>query len=85
MAGRALAHSFVKLIPVAGSAVNAAVASAITAATGEGWLRLCEQIHTGKVDLARVTDAWSDFSPSLVSVMTKLAGQKATGQLGRRG
>ena len=84
MAGRALAHSFVKLIPVAGSAVNAAVASAITAATGEGWLRLCEQIHTGKVDLSRVTDAWSDFSPSLVSVMTKLAGQKTTGQLGRR-
>ncbi|MFC7765216.1 DUF697 domain-containing protein [Leucobacter soli] len=77
MAGRALAHSFVKLIPMAGSAVNAAVASAITAATGEGWIRLCEQVHTGKVDLARVSDAWGDFSPTIVSVVTKLATGKA--------
>lgn len=76
MAGKALARSFIKLIPVAGSVVNAAVASALTAATGEGWLRLCEQIHTGKIDLSQVTDAWRDFSPSLVAVITKMATQK---------
>jgi uncharacterized protein (DUF697 family)/GTP-binding protein EngB required for normal cell division len=76
MAGKALAHSFIKLIPVAGSVVNAAVASAITAATGEGWLRLCEQVHTGKIDLSQVTDAWRDFSPTLIAVMTKMAAQK---------
>src|SRR5690606_36722816 len=50
IAGRALARSFIKLIPGVGSAVNATVAFALTAATGEGWLRLCEQIHTGKID-----------------------------------
>jgi uncharacterized protein (DUF697 family)/GTP-binding protein EngB required for normal cell division len=78
MTGRALAHSFIKLIPVAGSVVNAAVASAITAATGEGWLRLCERVHTGKTDLAHVTGAWDDFSPSVMSVVTKMAVQRKT-------
>lgn len=77
MAGRALTRSFIKLIPVAGSVVNAAVASAITAATGEGWLRLCEKVHTGKIDLSQVTDAWRDFSPTMIAVITKMARQRA--------
>lgn len=76
LAGRALDHSFIKLIPVAGSFVNAAVASAITAATGEAWLRLCERIHTGKIDLSQVNNAWTEFSPSIVAVISKLTSQK---------
>ncbi len=82
MAGQALARSFVKLIPVAGSVINATVASAITAATGEAWMRLCEQVHTGKVDLTQVKTAWRDFSPTIVSVFAKMAAQK-TGGIGR--
>lgn len=76
VAGRALARSFIKLIPVAGTVINAAVASAITAATGEGWLRLCEQVQAGKIDVGQVSEMWSDFAPSVVSVLTKLATQK---------
>lgn len=76
MAGKALARSFIKLIPVAGSVVNASVASAITAATGAGWLQLCEQVHTGKIDLSQVTDVWRDFSPTLIDVLTKMAAQR---------
>jgi uncharacterized protein (DUF697 family)/GTP-binding protein EngB required for normal cell division len=78
MSGQALARSLLKLIPVAGSAVNATVAAAITAATGEAWLRLCEQIHTGKIDPSRVADAWKDFSPTLASIVGKMAAQKVT-------
>ena len=37
--GKALARSVVKLIPGAGSAINASVAAALTAATGESWTR----------------------------------------------
>ncbi|WP_341728557.1 GTPase [Brooklawnia sp.] len=78
MAGRALARSFIKLIPVAGTVINAGVASAITAATGEGWMRLCEQVHAGKIDLDQVSEVWKDFSPSLASVLSKLAAQKVS-------
>jgi len=60
-------------VPVAGSAVNAAVASAITAAIGEAWLRLCEQVYTGKVDLANVADSWGDFAPTLLPAIAKMA------------
>lgn len=77
-AGRALAHSFVKLIPVAGSAVNAAVASAITGATGEGWMRLCERVHTGKIDIGQISNSWGDFSPTIATVLGKFAEQKLT-------
>ena len=76
LAGQALARSFIKLIPAAGSVINAGVASAITAATGEGWMRLCEQVHTGKISSTQVADAWSQFAPTLGSVLAKLAGQK---------
>jgi len=76
IAGKALARSFVKLIPGAGTVVNAAVAIALTASTGEGWLRLCERVHTGEVDLSRVSEVWRDYSPTLVSIIKKLVEQR---------
>lgn len=66
--GQALARSFIKLIPGVGSAVNATVAFALTGATGEGWLRLCEQIHTGKIDAAKISDSWEDYLPGVFSI-----------------
>lgn len=75
--GQALARSFLKLIPGVGSAVNATVAFALTAAAGEGWLRLCERIHTGKLDLAKVDGAWKDYSPTVIDVVKRLVEQRA--------
>jgi len=75
-AGQALARSFIKVIPGAGSVINAGVAAALTAATGEAWMRLCEQVHTGKIDPARVMEAWGDFAPSFLDVMRKMAERK---------
>ncbi|MEB4614939.1 GTPase family protein [Leucobacter sp. M11] len=77
VAGQALARSFVKLIPGVGSAVNATVAFSLTSATGEGWLRLCEQIHTGRVNVTEIPGVWAEFSPSLVSVVKHLVEQRA--------
>lgn len=76
IAGQALARSFIKLIPGVGSAVNATVAFALTGAAGEGWLRLCEQIHTGRIDLSRVDRVWGEYSPSVVGVAKKLLEQR---------
>lgn len=76
--GQALARSFVKLIPGVGSAVNATVAFGITAATGEAWLRLCEQIHSGRVDVTQVTDSWGDYSPSVLSVAKNMLEKRIT-------
>jgi uncharacterized protein (DUF697 family)/GTP-binding protein EngB required for normal cell division len=76
--GKALARSFIKLIPGAGSVVNAAVAFALTGATGEGWLRLCERVHSGDVDLSQVSDVWRDYSPTVVSIVKKLVEQKVS-------
>lgn len=76
IAGKALARSFVKLIPGAGNAVNAGVAAALTAAAGEGWLRLSEQIHTGKLDLSDVNNVWQEFSPTFIEVMKHLVSQR---------
>lgn len=67
--GQALARSFIKLIPGAGSVVNASVASAITAATGEAWMRLCEKVHIGELNIADVADALESFIPSFRSVL----------------
>lgn len=75
-AGKALASSFLKLIPGAGSVINAGVAAALTAATGEAWMRLCEQVHTGKIDMAGVTESWRDFAPSFLDVVRKVAEQR---------
>ena len=77
LAGRALASSFLKLIPGAGSLVNAGVAAALTAATGEGWMRLCEQVHTGKLDVSKVNESWGEYVPGFLDVMRKMAEQRA--------
>ncbi len=76
-AGRALARSVLNLIPGIGSVINAGVAAAITAATGEGWMRLCEQVHTGKIDLAKVQQSWSQYAPGLIDVVRKMLEQRA--------
>lgn len=76
MTGQALARSFLKVIPGAGSVIGASVALALTAATGEGWMRLCEQVHTGKLDLEKISEAWSDYAPSFFDVVRKIAEQK---------
>lgn len=41
-------------------------------------MRLCEQVHTGKLDPRRVSEAWGDFAPTIMSVVSKLAGQKVS-------
>lgn len=76
ISGRALARSFLKLIPGAGSAIGASVAFALTAATGEGWMRVCEQVHTGKLDLQKVSDGWGAYAPGLLDVIRKMASQR---------
>ncbi|MGK3950945.1 GTPase family protein [Microbacterium sp. I2] len=76
LAGKALASSAIKVIPGVGSVVNAGVAAALTAATGEGWMRLCEQVHTGKLDLAKVNDSLGDYVPGFLDVFRKMAEQK---------
>lgn len=78
LAGRALASSFLKVIPGAGSVINAGVAAALTAATGEGWIRLCEQVHTGKIDVAKVNESWGDYVPGFLDVVRKMAEQRLT-------
>ncbi|WP_454118376.1 YcjF family protein [Microbacterium lacticum] len=76
LAGRALASSLIKLIPGAGSVINAGVAGALTGATGEGWLRLCEQVYTGKIDLDQMNEAWGDYVPGFLDVIRKMATQR---------
>jgi len=80
IAGKALARSFIKLIPGAGSVVNAAVASALTAATGEAWIRLCEKVYLGEVDLANAEDVWRDFSPTISLLLKKMFEQRGDGK-----
>ncbi len=74
--GQALARSFFKLIPGAGSVVGASVAFALTAAIGEGWLRLCEQVHTGKLDLDKIGDSWGQYAPTFLDVIRKMTEQR---------
>lgn len=76
LAGRALASSLIKVIPGAGSVVNAGVAAALTGATGEGWLRLCEQVHTGKIKLDEMNEVWSQYVPGFLDVIRKMAEQR---------
>ncbi len=77
--GQALARSFIKLIPGAGSILGASVAFALTAAMGEAWIRLCEQIHTGKVDIEKISDHWRDYLPGVVDVLRKMVSQRSAG------
>ncbi|WP_052460438.1 GTPase family protein [Microbacterium gorillae] len=76
MSGQALARSFLKLIPGAGSVINAGVALAVTAATGEAWMRLCEAVHTGKIDVSKIGQTWSSYAPSFVDVVRKIADNR---------
>lgn len=76
--GRALARSFLKLIPGAGSVIGAGVAFALTAATGEGWMRLCEQVHTGKLDVEKIADSWGEYVPGFLDVIRKMTAQRVT-------
>ncbi|UYO96898.1 GTP-binding DUF697 domain-containing protein [Microbacterium sp. M28] len=76
ISGQALTRSFIKLVPGVGSVVNAGVAGALTAATGEAWMRLCEQIYTGKIDPATLMDGVSDYLPNFFDVARKVMMQK---------
>ncbi len=78
VAGRALATSFLKLIPGAGIVVNAAVAGALTAATGESWLKICELLHTGKIDVRKLDQEWAKYAPSFMDVARKLVERRVT-------
>lgn len=78
--GQALARSFLKLIPGAGSAIGASVAFALTAAMGEGWVRLCEGVHTGKVDVEKILHEWGAYAPSFLDVLKKLVSRSPGSQ-----
>src|SRR5690606_7010776 len=67
--GRAAARSVIKFIPGVGSLINAAVAGTITYATGQSWMRLCEAVHTKKVDLDNVERVWHDYEPTAQQVL----------------
>lgn len=73
LSGQALARSLVKLVPVVGSVVNSTVAVALTMAMGESWMRLCERVHSGKIDLSKIEDHLGDFLPRLPDVLKHLA------------
>lgn len=78
MSGRALARSLLKLIPGVGSVVNASVAMAITAATGEGWRLLCENVYSGNVSVNQLDSAWQKYVPTAVEIFRQWAATKAT-------
>lgn len=75
--GKALARSFIKLIPGVGSAVNAAVASALTAAAGEAWMRLCEKAYQGNLPIGGLDKIAGQISPNVLTVFKELALSRA--------
>ncbi|WP_285104063.1 DUF697 domain-containing protein [Promicromonospora sp. MEB111] len=75
-AGKALARSFLKLIPGLGNVINAAVAGALTTATGEAWMRLCERVYNGKLPIEMVETAWKDYAPTVMQVVNALVKQR---------
>ncbi|MFD7871515.1 GTPase [Microbacterium sp. NPDC059771] len=79
ISGQALARSFLMLIPGAGSVIGASVAFALTGAMGEAWIRLCEGVHTGKIDADKIAEAYGAYAPTFVDVIRKMAGQRLTG------
>jgi len=58
-AGKAAAAWVAKLIPVAGTVGNAAIASAFTASIGRAWTELCEGHFTGRIDLLALIEEGS--------------------------
>ncbi len=77
MSGRALARSLLKLIPGVGSVVNASVALAVTAATGEGWRLLCENVYLGNVNVNQLDSAWKKYVPTALDIVRQWAAAKA--------
>lgn len=69
--GQAAARSLLNLIPGAGNVINAGVASTLTLAVGEAWIRLCEGVHTGKIDITQV-DILKDYLPGQLDVLRQL-------------
>ena len=78
-AGRALARSLLKLIPGAGMFINAGVAAGLTAATGEAWMRFCEAIESGKIDLDDIENAWKDYAPTFTQVIAAVQKHRMKG------
>ncbi len=70
--GQAMARSLLKFIPGAGSVIGASVAFALTAAMGEGWLRLCEKVHIGEIDADQIEEQWRAYVPSVLDVVQQL-------------
>lgn len=54
--GRSLVGALVKMIPGAGSAINASVAGAITSGLGYAWLELCRRDWTGQISLESLAE-----------------------------
>ncbi len=75
-AGRALVRSALKVIPGIGSVINASVAGALTAASGEAWMRLCEAIHTGAIQLDNIERLWREYEPSAMQILTEFLRTK---------
>lgn len=73
--GQAAARELLKLVPGAGHAINAAVASALTLAVGEAWTRLCEGVHTGKIDIDKI-DIVKGYLPGQLDVLRTMIEQK---------
>ncbi|PKQ25184.1 MAG: GTPase [Actinobacteria bacterium HGW-Actinobacteria-4] len=63
LTGKAAAMSLVKFVPVAGSVINASVASVWTAAAGEAWRRMCEQAAKGDLKVKTFQEFRSTFGP----------------------
>jgi uncharacterized protein (DUF697 family)/predicted GTPase len=78
-AGKALARSLLKLVPGAGMVINAGVAAGLTAATGEAWMRFCEAIYVGKIDLDDIESAWKDYAPTFAQVITAVQRHRTRG------
>jgi len=74
--GKALARSFVKLIPGAGHVLNATVAAALTLATGEAWRRVCEGVYLGKIDLDQIDEAWRKYAPTILEALKHIPAAK---------
>lgn len=53
------------------------MAGALTAATGWAWLKICEKVHLGELDLSQVDHVLEEHSPTIKSVMLQI-GQQLT-------
>ncbi|MDO8150187.1 GTPase [Isoptericola sp. b408] len=69
LTGRAAVASLVKVVPGAGSVINAAVASAWTYAAGEAWLYLCDGIASRKIDPDQVGPVFDYLQPIIEAVL----------------